>query len=128
MSADASAPFDALLGDQNGGLDRPAGPGPSPDASHGDGLYASVMAKEASVLELVRRLDETRRAEAMKQSDKIAPLANAFAEGVSGFMARLIHYLSVGATNEAVSLVTSPDGMVYAGTLILLFSLILVFL
>jgi hypothetical protein len=91
-------------------------------------MYASVMAKETSVLELVRRLDDTRRAEALKASDKIAPLVMAFAEGVSGFMARLIHYLSTGATKEAVALVTSPDGMVYAGTLLLLFSIVLVFI
>ena len=101
--------------------------GPHPDTPPQDSLYASVMAKEASVLELVKRLDDTRRFEAIKDSDKIAPLLMSFVEGLSTFMARIVHYLSAGATNEAVALATSADGMVYTGAIVLVLSLLLVF-
>ena len=121
----ATATFDALLAADT---DKTQGPGPNPAAPAQDDLYSSVMAKEASVLELVRRLDDTRRAEAMKASDKVAPMVMAFAEGVSAFVARLMHYMSSGATKEAIALVSSPDGMIYAGTLVLLFSILLIFL
>jgi len=102
--------------------------GPYPSAAESGDLYASVMAKEASVLELVRRLDDTRRAEAIRSSDKIAPLVMAFAKGVSGYMARMVHYLSSGATKEAIALATSPDGMVYTGAIVLFISAILAFM
>lgn len=119
-----SHPYEALLGPSG----RSEPPGPHAATQEGDDLYSSVMAKESAVLDLVRRMDETRREEALKSSDKIAPMVVAFAEGVSGYMARLLHYLSRGANEEALALVTSPDGMVYTGVLLLLVSLVLAFM
>lgn len=81
-------------------------------------LYASLINREQSVLDLVRRVDDTRRTEALRQADRVAPLVNAFLGGLSGFLTRFLHYLSRGATDELTGLVTSPDGMIYAGVLI----------
>ena len=81
-------------------------------------LYASLVNREQNVLDLVRRVDDTKRAEALRHADRVAPLVNAFLAGFSGFLTRFLHYLSSGATNELIGLVTSPDGMVYAGVLV----------
>lgn len=113
-------------------LDGPQDGVPQPHSAEGgttkDGLYASIMAKEANVLELVRRLDETNREQALKTSDKVAPLLKAFAQGASRFLARLMHYLSVGAFDQATSLIVSPDGMVYSGAILITMSLLLTFI
>lgn len=119
----ATAAFDAML-------DTPKTGVPEPHSALGntkDELYASVMAKEANVLELVRRMDETRREEALKSSDKIAPMLKTFAEGVSRFLARLMHYISVGAYDEATNLIVSADGMVYSGAILIAVSVLLTF-
>ena len=87
-------------------------------------MYATLVSKEHAVLDLVRRVDDTKREEAIRSSDHIAPLAAAFVSGVSGFLARLVHYVSQGSYKDAMGLVTSPDGMVYAGVMIAVLSLI----
>ena len=87
--------------------------------------YASLMEKEQSVLDLVRRVDDTKRADALRDADRVAPLAHAFFAGFSGFLARLIHYASTGSTEQVVGLVSSPDGMIYAGTLAALIGVVL---
>lgn len=87
-------------------------------------MYAALVSKEHAVLDLVRRVDDTKREEAIRSTDHIAPLATAFVSGVSGFLARLVHYISQGSYKEVVGLVTSPDGMVYAGVMIATLSLV----
>jgi hypothetical protein len=90
-----------------------------------DDLYASLMSKEHNVLGLIRRVDETRRSDALQKAEHIAPLAHAFVSGLAGFAARFVHYSSKGAINEVVGLCTSPDGMIYSGVIIVVIALLL---
>lgn len=90
-----------------------------------DDLYASLMSKESNVLDLIRRVDDTRRSEALQKAEHIAPLASAFASGLAGFTARLVHYSSKGAINEVVGLCTSPDGMIYSGVILVVVTIFL---
>lgn len=108
--ADAGTPTDGKLAPANGA---------SSD------MYASLMAKENNVLDLVRRVDETKRADALRDADQLAPLARAFFAGISGFLARLVHYASSGSTRELFGLLSSADGMIYAGTLLAVLGIVL---
>lgn len=93
----------------------------------GDGqneLYASLMSKEHDVLELIRRVDDTKRESALRASDKVAPVIKAFVANAGKFVARLVHYASIGAYSQVIGLLSTPDGMVYAGVAIALLSLI----
>lgn len=116
---DAHAAFGATLASNNA---HETGLRPAPVAAVGgaesDDVYASLMSKEHAVLDLIRRVDDTKREEALQTSDKIAPLARAFIEGFSKFVARLLHYASSGAHGEVIGLVSSPDGMVYVGIIV----------
>lgn len=99
-----------------------------PRGPQNDKMYTDLMSKEDSVLQLVRRVDETRREEALRSADRVAPLVSAYVAGLSKFIARLMHYLSSGATEEAASLIRTPDGLVYAGTLMVAVSIVLILL
>lgn len=93
--------------------------------SASEDLYASLMSKEDNVLDLIRRVDDTKRQDALRKSDRVAPLFSSFVSGISGFIARLVHYTSKGSLDEAIGLITSPDGMVYTGVLIAIVALVL---
>jgi len=90
-----------------------------------DDMYASLMSKEDNVLELIRRMDETRRSEVLSRSEKLVPLFHAFVSGMSSFVARLVHYSSNQAFGEVIGLCTSPEGMIYTGTALVVLALIL---
>lgn len=124
---DVHAAFQSSLDQQADAASSNAEPVAAVGGSASDDLYASLMAKESNVLELVRRVDETNREDALKKADRLAPLASSFLAGITGFLARLVHYSSRGATQEALGLITSPDGLIYTGTLIVALSIILMF-
>ena len=93
--------------------------------SSSDDLYSSLISKENNVLELIRRVDETKREDALQKSDRLIPLASSFLAGVSGFAARLVHYASNRSGNELVGLLTSPHGMIYAGAIVVFVTFVL---
>lgn len=98
--------------------------GPAPVEASQD-MYASIMSKESNVLDLIRRVDDTKRETALKSVDRITPLFTAFLSGMSSFITRLIHYTSTGSARESVALVTSPDGMLFTGVIIVVISVVL---
>lgn len=91
-------------------------------------MYASLVKKEESVLNLIRRIDDTNREQAMRDSDKIYPLLTAFIQGGYSFTRRVIHYASVGSTREIAGLITSADGLVYCGAILIVLSVVSVLL
>lgn len=110
---------------------NPAHSGPGAVAPYNgdaaDDLYASITSKEDNVLNVIRRLDDTRREEALRSSDRIAPIVDAFGKGITRFLARLVHYSSAGAYDEVAGLIKSPDGLVYTGVLVTLVALVVAF-
>lgn len=122
---DLHAAFQSSLDQHANASTSDAEPVAAVGGSASEDLYASLMAKESNVLELVRRVDETKREDALRKAEMLAPLASSFLSGITGFIARLVHYGSRGATQEALGLITSPDGLIYSGTLVVAISIIL---
>ena len=121
---DLHAAFESTL-TQHASAGGPAGPVAAVGGDGSDDLYASIMSKEDNVLELIRRMDETRRSEALNRAENLVPLFHAFVSGMSTFTARLVHYSSKQAFSEVVGLITSPEGMVYTGTALVVLAILL---
>lgn len=98
-----------------------------PQASGSGDVYSDLMAKEQRVLDLIRRVDDTRRLEAINGDDKLAPLLAAYVKGLASFVDRALRYSASGQHANLLSLVSSSDGMVYAGTLLVAISVLMMF-
>lgn len=125
---DEYAAFNATL-DSNtafaGSRDSVYAPITAVDGSADDDVYSALMSKENDVLDLIRRVDDTKRQDALKSSDQIAPFIRAFSSGYARFLARLVHYLTAGAHAEVVGLVSGSEGMVYTGVTIALIGIVI---
>lgn len=88
-------------------------------------LYASLIAKEQRILNVIQRVDDTRRSEAMRKEDRVAPLLSAYIKGFASFVDGVIRYTSTGNYDNLLSLIASSDGMVYMGTLFIGIAIVL---
>jgi hypothetical protein len=92
-----------------------------------DDAYASLMAKEDKILDLIRLVDDTKREDALRKSDSVSPMVLASVEGFASFFTGLIHYGISGADKEFLALATSSDGMIYIGVSLMALSVLFVF-
>lgn len=124
---DAHAAFVSEL--ESGGMPGRGTPAGEPVAAVGGDpagdLYASIMTKEDKVLDLIRRVDETKREDALAKADQLVPLASSFLSGMSNFLARAMHYATRGAHVELGGLLGTPEGMIYSGVFLAAVCLVL---
>lgn len=92
----------------------------------GTDVYAEVMQKEHKVLDLIHRVDDTRREELIRRADTLMPMLNAFVGGMGSFVRRLSYYAQNGQNENARGLLFSDDGLVYGGVALVAFTILLV--
>ena len=122
---DAYNSFASELGEQN--LLQTKEPAAAGGQTMSD-VYSTITNKEDKVLDLIRRMDDTQREQVVRATDRISPLVSAFASGFSSFLARLVHYGSNASGAEVVGLISSPDGLVYTGFIVIVLAIILAIL
>lgn len=87
-------------------------------------IYSDIMSKENNVLDLIRRVDDTERERRLSENDNLVPMVQSFIVGISSFIARASHYASAGNTTLLMGMLSSAEGLIYMGVLLMVVSVV----